>query len=996
MAVDLVRVESFERVDLTDFQQIAKESFQKQEEQIFGSFTTDPLKDQFWILDGFNMENPSGKNLQIFKGRALLARREGAEIFKGVLSTEGDDSITVDLNTYAPGIYNVYIRFESVPGENQTRIFWNPDGTGSEYGRSMATRYLARWSVRVEGSSPGAEWMKIGEVDQATMGIEDLRQFFFEGIMHPDNVWKTGWSEDGGGSADDRNPSRSQFGIRDLQTFTAAMRQCIEDIKGRGLGKWYQREINGMNIGFDDDPEYRRLAVGDENFSMNKFSTNPYLYFDSNDYLVYDRSANVFSKYINSTQVTSLSTTALQPGIDATQLDLGGSTKRWKDIWVGGSLRNTLDIVLNSGASLIRPVTASTHALGNTSYPWKSFAIDGSGASLTGVESHLVPMSDNASYDLGLSTKRWKDLWIGGALRNTSDIVVTSGSSIFRASAVGYGLGTTTYPWGTTYLGQLYLRSPSSDAYTNFFMRNTYSGVPTDGGTYLFRVDRYGVFTFSGASEIYSPQSKIFNVKRVPTMLDPILNLIPQGNGYIGIGGENAGVSNPLEFFLHLLPNAGYDINLGGAGNAFAKLYLKTSAGNGMATDFIPATTSLFLGSDSYKWSWMHGASAKIWNALDGSNLAYNVEVHPGLRITDSYMAALFLSNTLGSPTQKAYMFCAYTDALGIEGTTDACEGWSHYPFMLFRKASGSLNPEFIDCETTVRSRDIYPKIDNYRNFGNASYKWKQFYIAEADGTPNSGCATNFLPVNAGLDLGKAARRWDAFLGTLDVTSFGSNATPDATVNNRLLGTSGSRWYTAYITTVQTNSIVSPDYGYVEFQDSINPYSSGLKLGDYYAPWTYLYAQYLLGDFSGSPLYCSRDLVPYSGTWSLGSPSGKWYQLYVSSTVNCASIECSGIVHGSYLYQDVAPATKDPNYYDVWTYDSEDDLELIRQTELTGRSQATIVKGIERNLHTQKIDSLPWPMFSRDGKSFDIFNSILFLLGAIKQLHQQVEALAKS
>jgi len=75
------------------------------------------------------------------------------------------------------------------------------------------------------------------------------------------DVHESGWSADGGGVALDRSSDRETYGIADLASFSSAMRQCLEDIKGRGLRKWWDRDIGGMNIGFDADPVEGRLAL---------------------------------------------------------------------------------------------------------------------------------------------------------------------------------------------------------------------------------------------------------------------------------------------------------------------------------------------------------------------------------------------------------------------------------------------------------------------------------------------------------------------------------------------------------------------------------------------------------------------------------------------------------------------------------------------------------------------------------------------------------------
>src|SRR4030042_152516 len=226
MAVDILRTESNERVDLGDFGFVS-EAIQAHERQMVDHLLCDPGRVRQWILSGFVMDNPAGKQLRVTKGKAILARRVSGAVQYGVLTTEGDATLTVDLNSYSAGDYGIFIRFDQVAGENQSRTFWDPSGAGSEYSQAVNTRYTAAWSLRIEASNPGSDWLKIGEVDQASMSITDEREFYFEGAMA--DSYESGWSGEGGGGATDRNSDRATYGVVDLQMFPAAMRQGIPD-----------------------------------------------------------------------------------------------------------------------------------------------------------------------------------------------------------------------------------------------------------------------------------------------------------------------------------------------------------------------------------------------------------------------------------------------------------------------------------------------------------------------------------------------------------------------------------------------------------------------------------------------------------------------------------------------------------------------------------------------------------------------------------------------
>lgn len=236
MAKDVVRFEAGERVDLDDFTTVA-ESGLDQAGHLLESMLTNPSGQRMWVLDGFAITNPSASLVRVTKGRAILARREGGEILYGLLATEGDATKTVDIAAFSAGTYGIYIRFEFVDGEDASRIFWNAADDGSEYAQAIASRRTANWSLKVELTSPGVEWFKIGEVVQASMALTDQRKFYFEGDVSAGYV--SGW-----GAGNDRNANRATYGVKDFQTFVAAVRQCMEEIKGT---PWYEEPLQGLN-----------------------------------------------------------------------------------------------------------------------------------------------------------------------------------------------------------------------------------------------------------------------------------------------------------------------------------------------------------------------------------------------------------------------------------------------------------------------------------------------------------------------------------------------------------------------------------------------------------------------------------------------------------------------------------------------------------------------------------------------------------------------------
>lgn len=309
--VDLLRTEANERVDLIDFQYATNEVLQNTLQDMGRSFLANPSGAiTTWILGGFGMTNPTGKQLTVTKGRALLGYRLNGATSYGMLTVGGDATKTVDMTALTSGTYNVYIRFEYIDANSSSRVFWDPAGSGKEFVQTVPTRLQANWSMRVETSSPGTEWTLIGTADNTgipipgVLALVDMRKLYFEGQVS--GSYASGWSTDGGGSANDRNADRQLYGVTDLQSFTAAARQCLEDIKGRGLRRWWSRDIGGMNIGFDAAPTEDALAVGDADMGIFHTSpsatSTPTLRMALNDELVYDRTNNRWQFKVNATE----------------------------------------------------------------------------------------------------------------------------------------------------------------------------------------------------------------------------------------------------------------------------------------------------------------------------------------------------------------------------------------------------------------------------------------------------------------------------------------------------------------------------------------------------------------------------------------------------------------------------------------------------------------------------------------------------------------------
>ena len=389
---DHLRVDPNERVDLSDFDFAVDNGVSAGFENLVGQFFTDPTGQRAWIIDGFLVDNADGLPLggvqvRSTRGRAILSRIESGVVSHGIVVAQGDATKIIDISTFSPGDYGVYVRFQFIDGDNESRAFWD-SSSDEEFAQTIATRRKATWSMRIEGTSPGAEWFQIAEITVSASVISaltDKRDFYFEGDA--EHTYPSDWSTDSDptGAIDElpvtstvrtptwpagsgptgvattsntsdlavgdfvrldsdlrwykltaitpntdftfadvhahggtlpsgtglssiqthRSTDRANEGIKDLQTFASATRQLIEDIKGRGLRRWWERDIGGLNVGFDADPVEGLLAVGDADFGLDgSVTTSPQIHFDkaNNDRLEYDRTTDSWSWKIGGTE----------------------------------------------------------------------------------------------------------------------------------------------------------------------------------------------------------------------------------------------------------------------------------------------------------------------------------------------------------------------------------------------------------------------------------------------------------------------------------------------------------------------------------------------------------------------------------------------------------------------------------------------------------------------------------------------------------------------
>lgn len=267
---------------------------------------------------------------------AFLGQRLNGVVTQGVLTLAGPASQQVAVASLPANTYGIFVRFNRLPGQSQTRKFWAKAAPGQEYSQLHSTRLVATWEARVEVSAPSAEWVKIGQVvvtsagsgQGSTITVTDQRLLYFEGPAS--GGYAPAW-----GSAADRSTDRSAANTGNLQRQLDALRQCIVDIKGRGLATWYQPNISGLQVGsgftLANSPLANCVAVGDDKFNLY-LQTNvpgagtiPGIGFDGgNDYIGLNRGtgglfrnrANVQIFGQDSTGLTQLGTpSGLAPGM---------------------------------------------------------------------------------------------------------------------------------------------------------------------------------------------------------------------------------------------------------------------------------------------------------------------------------------------------------------------------------------------------------------------------------------------------------------------------------------------------------------------------------------------------------------------------------------------------------------------------------------------------------------------------------------------------------
>lgn len=419
--MDMLNLTANERLDLADLSYAVFDSQIGLHRAITGQVLMDANgAAPAYILSGFAVTNPGGAQVTVTRGVALLPYRTDTGVLYGMVASEGPTTQTLDLSTRAAGTYTVYITFTYQPGADDTRTLWASDNGGSEYAAAVPTRQVAGWQLVVETASPGSEWLPIATVTTPSMAIVDMRPFYFEG--RADQAFAPQW-----GSTADRADARANTPITNLQTFVQAVQQCLIDIKGPGIAKWYTPYIAGQTIGFAGTAKTSATAWGDADFNVFGSAAQPGVNFSSDAAsLSYNRAAGNFVLVGGSraaSTVLGLSAPGAQPSAvsayqllaDANAVSLRDSannispvtyTPAAKNLDISAGGQGTLKLPLPTKttyasaqvATTYMPFTAGAAIIGAATYPTTPVAVGANTLFLPNGQVTLTASGSNSPY----------------------------------------------------------------------------------------------------------------------------------------------------------------------------------------------------------------------------------------------------------------------------------------------------------------------------------------------------------------------------------------------------------------------------------------------------------------------------------------------------------------------------------------------------------------------------------------------------------------------
>lgn len=196
------------------------------------------------------------------------------------------------------------------------------------------------------------------------------------------------------------------------------------------------------------------------------------------------------------------------------------------------------------------PNNGDTFSVGTTLYTYNNTkgywdaTPNGSAINLGSVGQHIIPTSD-VTYDLGSSTKRFKDLYLSGSSINLGGQDISATSSGIQLPEVTIGTGTTTIKLGVASDGSLeQTPTVAGTAGTKVKSTTPFSAVLAQQGT---------LSLFTGTARWYAPENLniIGIVPRINTAADGNVSIRINKNGVsqktatIPTGNTTVAVSSP-------------------------------------------------------------------------------------------------------------------------------------------------------------------------------------------------------------------------------------------------------------------------------------------------------------------------------------------------------------------------------------------------------------------------------------------------------------------
>lgn len=229
----LLRVENNERIDRSDFEFATYNSFINVESSVANAILGNITGFESFSIKPFTLSrenNPVWDILRVEKGVASVTIRAGGEFVQGIILNEGQEFLELSLASKSDGDYNVYVKLTITDGEFDNRRKWNPT-TAVETVANLATRKIVNWAVSVEKTSPGIEWVKVGELNMSGGAIQTTTNYpnflMYEGS--PDLDYESQW-----GSVNQRTNNRIIHGNHSLSEWVQFVNKKLDEISSRG------------------------------------------------------------------------------------------------------------------------------------------------------------------------------------------------------------------------------------------------------------------------------------------------------------------------------------------------------------------------------------------------------------------------------------------------------------------------------------------------------------------------------------------------------------------------------------------------------------------------------------------------------------------------------------------------------------------------------------------------------------------------------------------